>query len=83
VDPILPLELALPEEHAPDPDLEAVLAAIDLVGLGRARRVRVSGMRSIETAAAGGLAHAQAAGVRFALERDFAGGATIVVGPLL
>lgn len=54
-----PLEIALAE----------ITVAIELVRRGNARRVRLVGLEAGERAAGAGLAQAQAAGVRFALER--------------
>ena len=66
-----------------DGDLADVAVAIQLVASGGARRVTLSGLRRSEAIAPEALALAQAAGVRFALERPKRNGATtIVVGPV-
>ncbi len=66
-----------------DQELADVVAAIRLVAAGEARRVTLSGLRRSEEIALEALALAQAAGVRFALQRDRPNGQpTIVVGPV-
>jgi hypothetical protein len=60
-------------------DLQEVLAAIELVAGGVARRVRVSGLRRPEAVAGVGVARAQEAGVRFVLEPNETGGFTAMV----
>jgi hypothetical protein len=73
---------------APDP-LEIALSeidvAIELVRRGQARRIRLVGLAAGELAAGAGLARAQAAGVRFALERGEAPGfaISVLVGPAI
>ena len=62
---IHPAPVADPVEIA----LSEIGVAIELVRRGQARRVRLCGLTGIEHAAGPGLAQAQAAGVRFALER--------------
>jgi hypothetical protein len=59
--------------------------AIELVRRGQARRVRLCGLSAGERAAGSGLARAQAAGVRFALEREVAPGlaVSLVIGPAI
>jgi hypothetical protein len=58
-------------------------AAIALVVSGAARRVRLTALPFVETVAATGLAHARAAGLRFAFERaERLGVVTVTVGPL-
>jgi hypothetical protein len=72
----------------PDP-LEVALReidiAIELVLSGRASVVQLSGLEAAETAAALGLAQAQAAGVEFALQRSSsaAGAVSLRIGPRL
>lgn len=66
-----------------DRELADVAVAIQLVATGGARRVTLSGLRRSQEIAPEALALAQAAGVRFALQRDRQDGpATIVVGPV-
>lgn len=66
-----------------DRELADVAVAIQLVATGGARRVTLSGLRRSEEIAPDALALAQAAGVRFALQRDRRNGpGTIVVGPV-
>jgi hypothetical protein len=69
----------------PDPADRALVeldAAIDMVALGLARRVHVTGLAGLEAVAAVALSRAQAAGVAFALSRD-GGPETLsaIVGP--
>jgi hypothetical protein len=65
-----------------DRELADVAVAIQLVATGGARRVTLSGLRRSEEIAPEALALAQAAGVRFAVQRDERSGLpTIVVGP--
>jgi hypothetical protein len=68
-----PLEIALAE----------IEVAIELVRRGQARRVRLVGLAAAERAAGVGLARAQEAGVRFALERSTERGQaiSILIGP--
>jgi hypothetical protein len=76
-----------PSPAAPDDpvtrDLTEIEVAIDLVAFGAASRVRLVSLARPESVAAQGLAHAQAAGVGFALERDEAGAVSLTVGPLV
>jgi hypothetical protein len=66
-----------------DRELADVAVAIQLVATGGARRVTLSGLQRSDEIAPEGLALAQAAGVRFTLQRDRQDGpATIVVGPV-
>jgi hypothetical protein len=66
-----------------DHELADVAVAIQLVATGGARRVTLTGLRRSEEIAPEALALAQAAGIRFALQRDGRNGlATIVVGPI-
>jgi hypothetical protein len=68
-----PLEIALAE----------IGVAIELVRRGQARRVRLVGLIGAERAAGPGLARAQEAGIRFALERGVAPGfaVSLLIGP--
>jgi hypothetical protein len=70
-----PLEIALSE----------IDVAIELVRRGQARRVRLVGLVAGERAAAPGLARAQAASVRFALERGVAPAlaVSLLIGPAI
>jgi hypothetical protein len=66
-----------------DRELADVAAAIQLVATGGARRVTLSALRRPEEIAPDALALAQAAGVRFALQRARPHGpATLVIGPV-
>lgn len=74
--------IPFPSPGALDPlesDLQEVLAAIALVAGGVARRVRISGLLRPEAAAGVAIAHAQEAGVEFALEPNETGGYTALV----
>ena len=70
-----PLEVALAE----------IEVAIELVRRGQARRVRLVGLAGGERAAGPGLARAQTAGVRFAIERGEAPAlaVSILIGPAI
>ncbi len=65
--------------------LSEIGVAIELVRRRQARRVRLSGLTGIERAAGPGLAQAQAAGVRFALERGAPPGrvVSLLIGPTI
>lgn len=69
-----------------DPSVRTLLeivAAIDLVAGGGARRVVLSSLPHPELVAAEALAHAQGAGVPFRLDRGPDGGdAWVVIGPM-
>lgn len=66
-----------------DRELADVAVAIQLVASGGARRVTLTGLRRSDALAPEALALAQAAGVRFALQRTHRNGAaTIVIGPV-
>jgi hypothetical protein len=58
-----------------------VLAAVDLVASGAARRVTIQGLEQLEGVLGVGLARAQAHGIAFAVQRDGDGSVHIVVGP--
>lgn len=62
-------------------DLTEIDAAIELVTSGAAARVRLVALVRPDAIAAEGLARAQAANVRFALDRGTNGVAAITVGP--
>ena len=67
--------------HEPSEDLlEELNAAIDLVASGAARRIVLAAFAGVEDVAAGALAHAQGAGVAFALSRD-GEAVTVLIGP--
>lgn len=61
-------------------DLGEIDAAIELVTRGAATRVRLVALARPDAAASTGLARAQAAGVRFAVDRR-ANGTSVTVGP--
>jgi len=68
----------------PDPfdvALREIDIAIDLVCSGRARVVELVGLPAAERAAGFGVAKAQAAGVRFAVQRSGSGSASLRIGP--
>ena len=73
----------VPASDPLDIALREIEAAIVLVRRGQARRVRLIGLEGGERAAGLGLARAQAAGVRFAMEREAEPGLTVslIVGP--
>jgi hypothetical protein len=62
-------------------DLLEIDAAIGLVSKGQATRVRLVSLSRPEAASPTGLARAQAAGVRFSLDRGAAAIASVTVGP--
>jgi hypothetical protein len=67
--------------HEPSEDLlEEMNAAIDLVASGAIRGIVLAAFPGVEDVAAGALAHAQGAGVRFALSRD-GDAVTVHIGP--
>lgn len=63
-------------------DLAEIDIAIELVLRTAATRVRLVSLGDPEAVAGVGLAHAQAAGVDFAIKRETAGTVSVVVGPL-
>jgi hypothetical protein len=65
-------------EHA----LAELVAAIELVASGRARRVTVSGIPGVDSVASEALLDAQAAHVAFCLRRSPGHAPAVVVGPL-
>ena len=77
----LPFPGAAPEDV--DADLAEIDAAVALVSLGLATRVRLVGLAHADAVAGAGLAHAQASHVAFALDRSPSGTATITLGPLM
>lgn len=62
-------------------DLAEIDAAIELVRRGIATRIRLVGLMRPDGVAAIGLAHAQAAGLRFEVDRVQAGPVAVTVGP--
>ena len=64
-------------------DLAEIDAAIELVAAGFATRVRLAGLGDDDGILAIGLAHAQAAGVAFSIERRPGGTAGLTLGPTL
>ena len=73
----LPVAAAIDADRA----LTELLAGIELVRRGLATRVHVTGLVGLEEVAAGAVAHAQAAGVRFTLIRDLPGTVSATIGP--
>ncbi|OGO57888.1 MAG: hypothetical protein A2Z32_07330 [Chloroflexi bacterium RBG_16_69_14] len=75
----------LPSPHAADEtighDLAEIDAAIGLVVHGLATRVQLVGLKGPEAVAATALAHAQAARVRFSLDRGACGTVALTLGP--
>ena len=72
-----------PRDDAAAAALAEIDAAIALVALRAARRVRLTAVPFLERAAAEGLAHARAAGMEFRFERpEREGVATVTIGPL-
>ena len=61
--------------------LEEVNAAIDLVASGVVRGIVLAAFPGVEDVASGALAHAQGAGVAFALSRGENDAVTIHIGP--
>ena len=61
--------------------LAEIEAAVALVALGVATRVRLVGIAHIEDVAAAGLARAQSSGVEFALDRSTSGAVAVTLGP--
>jgi hypothetical protein len=77
-----PIRLLTAVPDPADRALAELEAAIDMVALGLARRVHVTGLGGLEEVAAVALSRAQGAGVAFALSRD--GGPdslSAIVGP--
>ena len=71
------------EAGTADRTLRDLVAAIDLVAGGGARRVVLSNLPDLELVAAEALAHAQGAGLPFSLSRGAAGARpAAVVGPI-
>jgi hypothetical protein len=64
-----------------DTALAEIEAAVALVTLGLATRVRLVGIAHIEDVSAAGLAHAQSSGVEFALDRSPSGTVAVTLGP--
>jgi hypothetical protein len=64
-----------------DTALAEIEAAVALVTLGLATRVRLVGIAHIEDVAAAGLARAQSSGVEFALDRSASGTVAVTLGP--
>ena len=60
--------------------LEELNATIDLVASGAIRRIVLAAFAGVEDVAAGALAHAQRAGITFALSRD-GEAVTVHIGP--
>ena len=64
-------------------DLVEIDAAIELVAAGFATRVRLAGLGDDDGILAIGLAHAQAAGIAFSIERRPGRPAGLTLGPAL
>jgi hypothetical protein len=77
--PFLPFPMAATDPL--DRDLAEIDAGIAMVSLGLATRVRLVGLARPEAAASSGLAHAQAADVRFSLDRGPSGVVAVTLGP--
>jgi len=75
----------MPTAHAPleplERDLAEIDAAISLVVGGAATRVRLVGLTRADALAAVGLARAQAAGIRFEIDRGITGVVALTLGP--
>ena len=61
--------------------LEEVNGAIDLVASGAVRRIVLAAFPGLDDIASGALAHAQGAGVAFALSRGENDAVTVHIGP--
>jgi hypothetical protein len=81
MDPISHLPLAPDAPSAADHDLAEIDAAIELVRRGVATRIRLLGLTRLDAVAGVGLARAQAAGLRFDVERGLEGNTSLTVGP--
>ena len=77
---ILPFPFAASERL--ERDLEEIDAAIAMVAIGVATRVRLVGLGAAAEAAAQGLARAQLAGVAFFVDRAADRAPAIIIGPL-
>ena len=79
----LPVAVDRSETASTDIALADIVAAIELVAIGGARRVILTGLAHVDEVASQALAHAQAANLEFRIERDQATGAvTVLIGPL-
>jgi len=81
MDPITFLPPIRATDDSVEHDLAEVDAAISLVALGLATRVRLVGLSRPEAVASTGLAHAQEARVDFSLERGANGAVALTLGP--
>lgn len=81
MDPSAFLEFPRPSTDPLERDIGEIDAGITMVSLGLATRVRLVGLSSPEAAAASGLAHAQAAEVKFSLDRGPSGVVAVTLGP--
>jgi hypothetical protein len=77
---LLPFPGAVPRNDGTA--LAEIDAAVAMVALGLATRVRLVGIAHIEDVAAAGLACAQASGVGFALDRSASGAVSVTLGPI-
>lgn len=75
--------LSLPSRRSADPDatLAELTTAIDLVDRGLAARVVCTNLAGVEAVASVALAHAQACGIAFRIDRGPEGRPRAVVGP--
>ena len=80
MDPITRLPANRASASPVERDLAEIDAAIELVRRGLATRIRLIGLLRPDGVAAIGLAHAQAAGVRFDVDRG-PDGVALTVGP--
>ena len=67
--------------QASEPALAEIVAAIELVAEGGARRVVISGIPGVDAVAGEALLHARAAHVAFCLRRTAGAAPAVVVGP--
>ena len=81
MDPISSLPTTPASADPFDRDLVEIDAAISMVAIGIAARVRLVGLAHPGTAAAVALARSQAAGIGFELERGPDGVAALTIGP--
>ncbi|MFL5640815.1 MAG: hypothetical protein ACJ77O_03990 [Chloroflexota bacterium] len=81
MDPITHLPATRPSASPLERDLAEVDAAIELILSGLATRIRLVGLLRPDGVAPIGLAHAQAAGLAFEVDRGQEGAAVLTVGP--
>jgi hypothetical protein len=78
---VVPFPLVTSEQL--DRDLNEIDAAIAMVLVGAASRIRLIGLATAEEAAVPGLIRAQLAGVMFRLDRSADRAPAIIIGPLV